>query len=106
MKKWIIMLPLILASCTSVTVLKPGYPSKSPEEVTVILDTVKEYNISCKNYEHIGLIVTAWKWNGEMAIEEVKEKTAEIGGNYFIGNFYVNNFNDTQISGNAYICEK
>lgn len=106
MKKVLIILLFFLTACTSVTVIKPGYKPLEPEQVTMILDSIKQYNIVCKKYEHIGYIVTAWKWSGEAAIQEAKEKTAQIGGNYFVGNLYSNDFNDMQITGNVYFCEK
>ena len=106
MKKALLLSILLLAGCSSVTVLKPGYPPQKPEDVTMILDNVKEYDFVCKEHEHIAIISTPMMWDGAAAVEKAREKTAEVGGNIFIGNMYLNNFNDAQISGNAYVCVK
>lgn len=106
MKKLLFVAIMLLCSCASVTVLKSGYKPQKPDDVMVILDKAGQYDLNCKSYAHIGIISTAWEWNGNIAINAAKKKTAAIGGNVFIGGMELNSFNDAKVSGNAYICEK
>lgn len=107
MKKTLFLSVLMLVGCaSSVTILKPGYMPQPPENVTMVLDNVKEYNFGCKEFEHIAIISTSWEWNGEIAINKAREETASVGGNIFVGSMFLNDFNDAQVSGNAYICIK
>lgn len=96
----------LICGCTSVTVLKPGYPKNNPDQVKIILDNNRNTILPDCKAEQIGHISTAWKWSGNSAIETAKEKAAQMGGDYIKGKLHINNVNDGLVEGIVYRCIK
>lgn len=94
---------LMISGCTSVTVLKPGYPETTPDHVEVFLNGGGDRVEKCRA-EQIGYIDTAFQWTGNMAIRTAQKKAAQMGGDFIIGSLYINNVNDGKVRAIVYRC--
>ncbi|TWI73221.1 hypothetical protein LZ24_01309 [Desulfobotulus alkaliphilus] len=93
---------LITGCATTATMTGRAYPAVNPLHVKVLF----EEKPSCE-YEELAFIGTPLLWNQNIAVQQAREKAAEIGADYVvIKRVHVNAFNDASVSAIAYKCGK
>ena len=105
MKRFLLLLIVFLSACTQVTLLDGSYPPVSKDHVKVIVDNDDISWAPHCNAVQIAQIRTKLCWNQSIALNEARDKAAEIGADYIKAYFSFNQYNDAMVTATAYKCQ-